>query len=208
MILKAQEPATQPESAKEDMDLPFRGVVFVAWEGRVYDLEMPADILAALKQVIQEENLETEKSEFLPKASWEGPVVILPWVRGVVRIDCARRTIGFDRSARVAAEFERIKREDVVMATQLAGGELVVQVRSIGGKAQSGKLMRIEVWLPKDGKCQTLVDSVARFAIFPSILASPDGRMAAIRYGLKDETTDRILVVNDQGTLQSNFKVE
>ncbi len=78
----------------------------------------------------------------------------------------------------------------------------------MGAKAQSGNLMRIEVWIPKEAKRQTLVENVARFAFFPSIFASPDGRLAAIRYGLKDETTDRILVVDDNGTVQSNFKVE
>lgn len=208
VILKAREPATQPENAQGNPDHPFGGIVFVDWEGRVYDLEMPADTLAALKRISREENFAKEKLQFLPKGSWEGPVVVLPWVRGLVRIDCARRTIRFERNASVAAEFERIKREDIVMATQLAGGELVVQVRSMGEKTQSGNLMRIEVWVPKEGKRQTLVENVTRFAIFSSIFASPDGRMAAIRYGLKDETTDRILVVDNKGTVQSSFKME
>ncbi len=207
VILKAREPATQPENAQGNPDQPFNDVVFVDWEGRVHNLEMPAATSAALKQVSQEENLAKEKLEFLPKGSWKGPVVVLSWVRGVVRIDCARRTISFERNASVTAEFERIKREGVVMATQLTKGELVVQVRSVGGKAQSGSLMRIEVWIPKEGKRQTLVEN-ARFAIFSSIFASPDGRMAAIRYGLNNEPTDRILVVDDKGTVQSNFKVE
>jgi hypothetical protein len=207
-IHKAREPATQPENAQGNPEQPFEDVVFVDWEGRVHNLEMQADTLAALKRVFQEENLAKEKLQFFPKASWEGPVVVLPWVRGVIRIDCARRTINFERNASITAEFERIKREDVVMATQLTKGELVVQVRSMGAKAQSGNLMRIEVWIPKEAKRQTLVENVARFAFFPSIFASPDGRLAAIRYGLKDETTDRILVVDDKGTVQSNFKVE
>ena len=47
-IVKASEPARQPENAKGNQDEPLGNVVFVDWEGQVHDLEMPADKLGAV----------------------------------------------------------------------------------------------------------------------------------------------------------------
>jgi hypothetical protein len=141
--------------------------------------------------------------------SWQGPVLLLPsGVGGIFHIDCARRTVGFEWDAKTAVEFERIQRENILMTTQLAGGALVVQARSMGAKGPGGKLLRIEVWFLADGRRRTLVEEFENPEIFPWISPSPDGTMAAIRYGLKDETKSRILVVDDKGTVLANFEVE
>jgi hypothetical protein len=68
--------------------------------------------------------------------------------------------------------------------------------------------MCIEVWFPKDGRRQTLIENVARFTISPAIIPAADGTKAAIRYGLKDETKDRILFVDGTGKVPANFELE
>ncbi len=127
---------------------------------------------------------------------------------GGLLIDCARRAVGFEWDAKVAAEFDRIQSENLLMTARLSGGELVVQARSMDVKTAGGNLMRLEIWFPNDGRRQTLVENVARCTISPSIIVSPDGTKAAIRYSLKDQTKDRILIVDDTGKVLSNFELE
>lgn len=207
---KARERAPAPDKTSGSPDQPFGELVIVDWEGRVSDLAMPADALAALRKVLQDQKTARKPSQdFMPRGTWQGPVLLLPsGVGGIFHIDCARRRVDFEWDAKTAVEFERIQRENIVMAAQLAGGALVVQARSMGAKDPGGKVLRIEVWFPADGRRRTLVEEFGNPEIFPWISPSPDGTMAAIRYGLKDATKSRILVVDDKGTVLANFEVE
>jgi hypothetical protein len=210
LSLKAQDPAPAPEKASGSQEQPFGELVFVDWERRVSDLAMPADALTALKKASQDQKTATKAPKnFMPRGIWQGPVLRVPsGVGGIFRIDCARRTVNFEWDAKTAVEPERIRRENILMTARLAQGTLVVQARLIDTKDPGGKRLRSEIWFPADGRRRTLVEEPQNPEIFPWISPSPDGTMAAIRYGLKDKTKSRILVVDDKGTMLAKLEVE
>ena len=82
-ILKAQEPARQPKNSNGSEDQPVEGLVFVDWDGRVYDLAMRSDTLAAWKKVSQDRNMaKNDHQDFMPTGTWQGPVVLFPGPAG------------------------------------------------------------------------------------------------------------------------------
>ena len=73
-----------------------------------------------MKQVFQGPHIEKEAPRgFNARGTWQGPVVVFPWIHGIFRIDCARRAVGFEWDAKVATEFDRIQSENLLMTARM-----------------------------------------------------------------------------------------
>ncbi len=167
---------------------------FVDWQGREKEIRIPKESRPGFGDAALMNPVAYGWSR------WEGPIAILTWKRGQLRMDTANLRATFEKPPEAEWAFEG--KEIQEPHTFPGGRSKVVVVRRVSMRdfGDAGLPSVRALWLgPASNQQRILVDETAHCGLFPS----PNRQRLALRYMVKNPgggpPRDRILIVNGEG---------
>jgi len=174
---------------------------FVDWEGwerKIEKSENVTNLLDALEKTETGKLSKAEQDSFakamfipVPRARWDGNVIVCPFYKGALRIDTDRHLIEYQEMKEQAEERHRLAEEGVLLRETFAGDRFALQIL----QDRKNKLVQI-VDLSKDRR-RTLVSLSDAAKDSCTMARSPNGNFIAVRYSMQGSS--KVLVMGKDG---------